>query len=107
MQASATAQTPKRRDSLFGVCDAIGEDFGFNADILRVAVTASLLWNPLVVVIAYATAGLFVLASRKMFPKRKPAMPVAVPATPAREEALAAQRESAYADSDMPLARAA
>lgn len=57
-----------REDTLLGVCEGIGEDFGFNAQYLRVALAALIFWNPLAALGAYATLGVAVLLSRKLFP---------------------------------------
>lgn len=54
--------------NLFGVCAALGHDFGFNPLLLRLVFGVSLLWNPVVVISAYAFAGLFVLVSHLLFP---------------------------------------
>ena len=56
---------PLRSQTLLGVCEAIGEDFGFIANYLRV---------PL---------GAIVLASRMLFPKAKPARVALVSTAPA------------------------
>lgn len=57
-----------RSDTIFGACEGLGEDFGFNAQYLRVALGGLIFWNPLVALGAYATIALAVLASRKLFP---------------------------------------
>lgn len=57
-----------RDDTLFGICHALGEDFGFNPIYLRVALSVMLLWNPTVVVSAYAAAGILVLLARWIAP---------------------------------------
>lgn len=54
--------------NLFGVCAALGHDFGFNPLFLRLVLGVSLLWNPVVVISAYALAGAFVLVSHLLFP---------------------------------------
>ncbi len=59
-----------RDDTLFGVCEALGEDFGFNANYLRVALAAALIWAPVAVLATYVVAGLLVAASRWAFPVR-------------------------------------
>jgi phage shock protein PspC (stress-responsive transcriptional regulator) len=86
-QPSATGQ----KESLIGVCAAIGEDFGFNPDILRVLLAVGLLFVPMVVLGFYAGAGVLVLASRLLFPTRRGAgaAVVAMPAplTPEAEPA--------------------
>ena len=60
-----------RDDTLLGVCQAIGDDLGFNPLWLRMALATGLLWNPTVMVAIYAGLGVVVLASRLMFPAAK------------------------------------
>jgi phage shock protein PspC (stress-responsive transcriptional regulator) len=62
-----------RDDTLFGVCEALGEDLGFNPLPLRIALGVLLLWNPVVVVSAYFGAGVLVMVTRWAFPNRRPA----------------------------------
>jgi phage shock protein C len=64
MQTSETQPVVAHKESLLGICQAIGDDFGFNPDILRVALAVSLLADPKITLIAYALAGVAVLASR-------------------------------------------
>lgn len=64
---TAAAQTRNlflRDDTFFGVCEALGEDFRFNANYLRVALGVGLLWNPLAMIGIYAALGVVVLVSR-------------------------------------------
>ena len=60
---------PLRSHTIFGVCEAIGEDFGFNPVLLRVPFAASVLYSPLLAIGAYFALGAVVLASRLLFPK--------------------------------------
>jgi phage shock protein C len=62
---------PLRSHTILGVCEAIGEDFGFNPTLLRVPFAASVLYSPMWAVIAYFAVGAVVLASRLLFPKAK------------------------------------
>lgn len=62
---------PLRSHTIFGVCEAIGEDFGFNPIFLRVPLAASVLWSPMIAIGAYLALGLVVLASRLLFPEHK------------------------------------
>ena len=64
---------PLRSHTILGVCEGIGEDFGFNPTLLRVPFAAIVLWSPMMAVGAYLGLGLVVLASRLLFPKAKPA----------------------------------
>jgi len=68
-----TASQPNlftREDTIFGVCEGIGQDFGFNAQYLRIALAGLIFWNPLAVIGSYAALGVAVLASRLLFPTR-------------------------------------
>jgi len=60
---------PLRSHTILGVCEAIGEDFGFNPVLLRVPFAASVLYSPLMAIGAYFAVGAVVLASRLLFPK--------------------------------------
>jgi phage shock protein C len=62
---------PLRNHNILGVCEAIGEDFGFNPVLLRVPFAASVLWSPLMAIGAYFALGAIVLLSRLIFPKAK------------------------------------
>lgn len=64
---------PLRSHTILGVCEAIGEDFGFSPIFLRVPFAASVLYSPMWAVIAYFALGAVVLASRLLFPKAKAA----------------------------------
>jgi phage shock protein C len=62
---------PMRSHTILGVCEAIGEDFGFNPTFLRVPFAAIVLYSPMIAIGAYLGLGVVVLASRLLFPKRK------------------------------------
>ena len=64
---------PLRSQTLLGVCEAIGEDFGFNANYLRVPLGAIVVFNVWMAVAVYLGLGVVVLASRMLFPKGKQA----------------------------------
>lgn len=64
-----------RDDTMFGVCEALGEDFGFNPNLLRVLVGVGLLLNPFVAAGAYAAFGALVAVSRWLVPDLRPALP--------------------------------
>jgi phage shock protein PspC (stress-responsive transcriptional regulator) len=66
-----TASQPNliaRDDTFLGVCEALGEDFGFNPIYLRIALGIGLIWNPLAVIGAYLAAGAVVAFSRLVAP---------------------------------------
>lgn len=66
-----------RNDTILGVCEAIGRDFGFNPNWLRIAFCAPIYWNPMVVIGAYLVLGLLVAATRYAFPDRHALAPAA------------------------------
>lgn len=59
-----------RNDTILGVCQALGDDFGFNPTWLRVALILPIFWFPMEMIALYLGLGLVVLASRKLFPAR-------------------------------------
>jgi phage shock protein PspC (stress-responsive transcriptional regulator) len=87
---------PLRSHTILGVCEAIGEDFGFNPVFLRIPFAASVLWSPIWAIVAYFALGAVVLASRLLFPKQ----PRSVPAAEQNAPATAAQNE----EEKLPLA---
>lgn len=77
---------PLRDHTILGVCEAIGEDFGFNPTYLRVPLAACVLVSLKYAVIAYFALGVVVLASRLLFPQPKVARVAAEPeVSPAAE----------------------
>ena len=60
---------PLRDDTFLGVCEAIGQDFGFNPNWLRVALAAGLLWNVEAMLGIYLGLGVVVALSRLVFPR--------------------------------------
>ena len=73
MQAQETqVALPMRSHTIFGVCEAIGEDFGFNPMWLRIPLAASVLLSLPGAIAAYLGLGLVVFASRLLFPDPKP-----------------------------------
>jgi phage shock protein C len=74
---------PLRDHTILGVCEAIGEDFGFNPTYLRVPLAACVLVSLKYAVVAYFALGLVVLASRLIFPQPKIAAAAADPKAPA------------------------
>jgi phage shock protein PspC (stress-responsive transcriptional regulator) len=89
-----TIALPLRSHTILGVCEAIGEDFGFNPIFLRIPLAASVIWNPMIAFGTYFALGAVVLLSRLLFPKPKLDAPVArerlEPANEQRELADAA-----------------
>ena len=72
-----------RQDTFFGICEAVGQDFGFNPQYLRLAFVAPLFFFPVQTFAAYFGLGLIVLASRFFFPSQRAADTVDAEAAPA------------------------
>jgi phage shock protein C len=62
---------PLRSHTILGVCEAIGEDFGFNPVFLRVPFAAVVLYSIPLAIGAYFALGGVVLLSRLLFPRPK------------------------------------
>ena len=79
---------PLRSHTILGVCEAVGEDFGFNPVLLRVPFAASVIYNPLLAIGTYLALGMVVFASRWFFPKAEMTseQPVGEKPEPANEE---------------------
>jgi phage shock protein PspC (stress-responsive transcriptional regulator) len=75
-----------RNDTILGVCEAIGQDFGFNPNWLRLAFCAPIYWNPALVIGTYLALGLVVAATRFAFPDRRVDVPASAAAAPALVE---------------------
>lgn len=68
-----------RGDTILGVCEAIGQDFGINPNWLRVAFCAPIFWNPAAVIGGYLVLGVLVAATRFAFPDRTVAVHSSAP----------------------------
>lgn len=73
-ELNMTNQTPLplRNDTILGVCEAIGQDFGFNPTWLRLAFIAPIFFAPAATLAAYLGLGVIVAATR-FFAPNKPA----------------------------------
>jgi phage shock protein PspC (stress-responsive transcriptional regulator) len=69
-----------RDDTFFGVCQAVGEDFGFNPNWLRVAFAVPIMINPVATIGVYAGLGVVVLATRLLVREPRRAKGVETPA---------------------------
>lgn len=71
-----------RDHTILGICEALGEDFGFNPLLLRVPLAVCLLLNPYAVFATYTGLGVLVAVSRLLAPNPRPAtaQPAAEPA---------------------------
>lgn len=75
----------RRHHTILGVCEGVGEDFGFNPLFLRIAFAAALFFSPMGAIAAYLGLGLIVLGTRLLVPE------------PAAEPQLVAESASAQA----------
>ena len=89
---SAHTSVLTRDDTFFGVCEALGEDFGIHPNLLRLGFALTLFFSPLAAFAGYAAAGLVVAATRWLVPNPRVAVPEAIesdePATAAAENQM-------------------
>jgi phage shock protein C len=73
-EETMTNQTPLplRNDTILGVCEAIGQDFGFNPIWLRLAFVVPVFISPTYAIAGYLLLGA-VVASTRYFAPNKPA----------------------------------
>jgi len=76
---------PLRGDTFLGVCEAIGQDLGFNPNYLRVPFAALILWNPVAIISIYLALGGVVALTRWFVPVEKKA-PVSASESPLRQD---------------------
>ena len=90
-ESNMTDQTPLplRHDTILGVCEAIGQDFGFNPLWLRLAFIAPIFFAPYAAVGAYLGLGVIVAATRYFAPNKPASRQVVdVQATVVEDEPL-------------------
>lgn len=87
MTDATATPLPLRNDTILGICEALGQDFGFNANWLRVALCAALYFSPAAVIGTYLGLGVIVLASRLLFPTTVKAVAEDAPAEAVTAEA--------------------
>lgn len=78
------APLPLRNDTILGVCEAIGQDFGFHPNFLRIALSLGLFVNALGVAVLYLGLGLVVAVTRWLYPARRAAAAEAAAAPEAK-----------------------
>jgi phage shock protein C len=59
-----TTQTVPQHDNLLGICHTIGDTFGFNPILLRLALLVGVVLNPEASLIAYGVGGIAVVAAK-------------------------------------------
>jgi len=82
---------PFRSDTMFGICEALGQDFGINANWFRVVFATGVVFNLEYALAAYFGVGLLVLASRLIFRTRAAIDPAVVMGVPTVIEAPVAK----------------
>lgn len=85
---ASTANLFTRDDTLLGICQGLGEEFGFRPNYLRIVLAASLLWNPAVMIGCYLAMGVVLMLTRWLMPVRKTAAAAAPVAAAQNDEAL-------------------
>jgi phage shock protein PspC (stress-responsive transcriptional regulator) len=93
-----------RDDTIFGVCQGLGDDLGFDPFWLRLALASGMLWNPTVMVTAYGALAVVVLLSRLGFPDRRTAAPARDQASPAGRRPSAPETQEKASRQPMPVA---
>ncbi len=86
-----------RDHTLLGICEALGEDLGFNPVFLRLAFAVGLFLNPVAVLGAYAALGILVAFTRFVAPDPRSEAPVEAEAAPAAAQRPEAEPEMALA----------
>jgi phage shock protein PspC (stress-responsive transcriptional regulator) len=69
---TSAASAFAREDTLFGICFALGEDFGFNPLYLRLLFGSLLLVIPVEAIGAYGACGVLVAVVRRLVPEPRP-----------------------------------
>ena len=59
---------PLRSDTFLGVCEGLGEEFGFNPNWARVSLAVMLFFHPVAVIVGYLATGVVLAAARWFLP---------------------------------------
>lgn len=86
-----------RNDTILGVCEAIGQDFGFHPNWLRLVFAGLFYWFPLGVVGTYLALGLVVAATRWFSPDASAQAPAQLNAVPAVTQTIETEETVALA----------
>ena len=92
-----TTPLPLRSDTILGVCEAIGRDFGFNPLWLRLVLIVPVFFAPVLSIAAYLGLGLLVGLVHWLSPDEQTAAPQLATSSPAA-------RADAEIDEAMPIA---
>ena len=96
-----------RDDTFLGICEGLGEDFGFNPLYLRIALGVSLIASPVAAVAAYLGLGVVVMATRLLVPNPRLAVAADVDVSEVGDQPAAEQSPSQENDNAEALAVAA
>lgn len=108
MQKDQSSSLFSRSDTMFGVCQGLGEDFGFNPNWLRVGFALMVVFNVGLALAAYAGAAVLVAVSRFAYPTRRKALaPQPVAEAVAADKPAGTASVDANNDADLLLAAAA
>lgn len=80
-----TTPLPLRNDTILGVCQAIGQDFGFNPNWLRVALAAVMFFSPMAAFGIYFGLGAVVALTHWIAPDKAVDASNMIVDAPARE----------------------
>lgn len=80
---------PLRRDTMLGVCAGLGEEFGFNPMVLRIAISSLVIVDLKLAIAVYLGLGIALAMGRLLAPARRTA-----PLNSASQSALAEANDS-------------
>lgn len=86
-----------RDHTLFGICEALGEDLGFSPVLLRIALSLGLFYSPVGAIAVYAGLGLLVAFTRLVAPDPRQSAVVEAEAAPVAADPAEAEPELALA----------
>lgn len=61
-----------KKDNLFGICNALGEDLGIDPLWPRLLFASAFIFDPAVVIAGYFALGAFILLAGIVFPRARP-----------------------------------
>jgi phage shock protein PspC (stress-responsive transcriptional regulator) len=82
-----------RDHTIFGVCEALGEDLGFNPILLRIALSVGLFFSPIGALAVYTGLGLLVAFTRLVAPNPPQAAVIEADSEPGAADPVEAQAE--------------
>ncbi|HYI39437.1 MAG TPA: PspC domain-containing protein [Allosphingosinicella sp.] len=86
-----------RDHTLFGICEALGEDLGFSPVLLRIALSVGLFFSPVGAIAVYGGLGLLVAFTRLVAPNPRQAAGAEAETAPVAADPAEAEPELALA----------